>query len=94
MKNELANIKYPGLYWNTLEWDQPYPNGESPHSFYQRIYGAWQALKRDMRNYKDVMLVTHGGVINVVLHIEKGLVYSNKGNAFPVPNATLIEVEI
>lgn len=94
MKNELAKIKYPGLYWNTLEWDQHYPNGESPKAFYQRICNAWQALKTDMATCKNVMLVTHGGVINVILHIEKGLVFSNKGNAFPVPNATLIEVGI
>ena len=28
MKNELASKMYPGLYWNTLDWEQRYPGGE------------------------------------------------------------------
>ena len=30
MQNDTALIQYPGLFWNQLRWDQPYPNGESP----------------------------------------------------------------
>ena len=34
MKNDIANSKYPGLYWDTIEWEEHYPNGESPKEFF------------------------------------------------------------
>ena len=37
MQNDTALIQYPGLFWNQLRWDQPYPNGESPRQFYERM---------------------------------------------------------
>lgn len=37
MKNELAAEQYPGLYWNTLAWEQQYPGGESPKEFYEEF---------------------------------------------------------
>lgn len=70
MENEMAAQLYPGLYWNTLEWDQKYPGGESPHEFYKRIYKAWDSFqKKVIERSENVLLVTHGGVINVILSI-------------------------
>jgi broad specificity phosphatase PhoE len=36
----------------------------------------------------------HGGVINVIQCIEKGIAYSNKANPFPIGNAEIINIEI
>ena len=95
MKNEEALIIYPGLFWNTLGWDECYPNGESPRQFYERIKSAWEKFKPHIEKIdEDVMLVTHGGVINVIYHIENGLVYSNKGNEFRVGYAQMMTVDI
>lgn len=95
MKNDLAKVKYPNLYWNTLEWDECYPNGESPHHFFERISNAWELFKKKVRGSNtNVMLVTHGGVINIIYHIEQGLPYSNKTKAISVKNAEIISFEI
>ncbi len=95
MKNEIANRKYPGLFWNTLGWDEHYPQGESPHEFYDRISAAWAAFRQEIAaQEKDVILVTHGGVINAILYIERGLRYSNKEKGFYTPNAGVVAIKI
>ena len=33
--------KYPGLYWNSLDWTESYPGGESLEQFFHRIKNAW-----------------------------------------------------
>lgn len=94
MKNEMANKMYPGLYWNTLDWEQRYPSGESPREFYERISTAWDAFqKKALEQNENVLLVTHGGVINVILSIVNGEKYSNKTTMRKIPNAELIALE-
>ncbi len=93
--NLVASRDYPGLYWGALEWEQPYPDGESPCQFYNRISDAWNNFKRDIQGmYYNVILVTHGGVINVIACIENGIVYSNKETPFPIGNAEMIDIEL
>ncbi len=96
MKNEIANERYPGVYWSSLEWDEQYPNGESPHEFFDRICNAWQTFKKNVTDQArgDIALVTHAGVINVILCIENNVEYTNKSNCFPLKNAECISVEI
>ena len=91
MKNDIAVIKFPGIYWNTLEWDEPYPDGESPHQFFDRISIAWNDFKNSLKDTDgNVILVTHGGVINVIYHIENKLEYSNKTKPFPIGHAEFV----
>ena len=95
MKNDVAKEKYPNLFWNTLGWDECYPDGESPKQFFERISNAWNSFKERIHNSKsNVLLVTHGGVINVIYHIENGIPYSNKNKSFSVKNAEIIPFEI
>lgn len=95
MKNEEAFEKYSGLFWSALEWEEPYPEGESPRAFYERIYKAWQEFSdRIQMTHGNVILVTHGGVIDVILHIVNGLEYSNKAKPFPVKHGDVIAVEL
>ena len=95
MKNSVAALKYPDLYWNTLEWDQCYPNGESPHLFFNRISSAWNEFKKKARELNgNVILVTHGGVINVIWHIENNIPYSNGSKAFSIEHTGIISFDI
>lgn len=95
MNNQLAEERYPGLYWSTLEWEQTYPQGESPCQFYNRIAVAWSKFKNNVQGLSsDVILVTHGGVINVIQCIEQGIIYSNKENPFPLGNAEMVGIEL
>ena len=95
MKNDAVNVKYPGLYWSTLNWDEHYPGGESPLEFYGRISGAWNEFKDSVKGLPyNVILVTHGGVLNVIQCVEHGIPYSNKANPFPVGYAEMIAIEI
>ena len=95
MDNELASKIYPGLYWNTLEWEQRYPGGESPREFYERICAAWDGFqKMVLEQNENVMLVTHSGVINVILSIVNRKPYSNKVLLRRIRNAEVIALEL
>ena len=48
MSNETAKEQYPGLYWNTLNWQQKYPEGESPKEFYERVKSAWFDFSKEI----------------------------------------------
>ena len=94
MKNDLAAETFPGLYWNTLDWEQRYPGGESPREFYERVRDAWNRFQSSaLEHTENVLLVTHGGVIQVILSIVNGEEYSNRRALRRVENAELIALE-
>lgn len=94
MKNDLAAETFPRLYWNTLDWEQRYPGGESPREFNERIHGAWDMLQREIvKQNENVLLVTHGGVIQVILSIVNDEEYSNRKALRKIRNAELIALE-
>lgn len=86
-----AREKYPGLYWSTLDWEQPWPGGESPEMFCLRIQKAWAAFKKEVRD-KTVLLVSHNGVMNVILCMENGVPYTNKETRFKIADAEIIRL--
>ncbi len=91
-KSEVAE-KYPGLYFASLDFDESYPNGESPATFYKRIRLAWANFKAvASENKMTPLLVTHGGVINVILCIENGAEYTNKIMTYKTPYAGIVEI--
>ena len=92
MDNDLASELYPNLYWRKLEWNQQYPNGESPKEFYERVKNAWEKLLSN--KHKSIILVTHSGVINVIMHLVNGVVYSNKSNVYKVGTADYVKTSI
>lgn len=83
-------------YWRKLDWEEHYPNGESPKEFYERISNAWDNLRKTLIDYdKNVLLVTHGGVINIIKCITNGVEYSNKLKYQGVPSAKIaMEIEV
>jgi len=91
MKNDLALVRYPGLFWNTLNWDEPYPGGESPRAFKERIEREWLLLSEELiSKNENALLFTHSGVIHVIRHLLTGTHYSNADRQPAVPHAVLI----
>lgn len=96
MPNEIVNERFPGLYFSSLRLEERYPGGESPLEFYLRIKETFKLLCEEQstnNNLENVIIVTHGGVINVVYHILKGLEWTNKNNSFPASNTGIHKVE-
>lgn len=90
MLNDTALEKYPGLFFSSLKMDETYPNGESPLDFYMRINMWFSEFSSNCRNIKgNILIVTHGGVINVVYHLIKGIEWNNKNPAFKAGNCSL-----
>lgn len=92
MDNEIAKQKYLGLYYRTVGYEEAYPNGESPHAFYLRIKKAWEDITKTSKD-QNILIVTHGGVINIMMHLLKEIPYTNKKMLFPVGTGTVTKVE-
>ena len=90
MLNSEALVKFPGLFWNTLAMDEAYPNGESPAAFYLRIK-EWfdDIIKSSLTNNGDLLVVTHGGVINIIYYLVKELEWTNKKPQFPIDKCSI-----
>jgi broad specificity phosphatase PhoE len=96
MSNETANQLYPGLYYSSLGMDERYPGGESPRENFSRIHEAFgQLCKTSIAQSQEdnILVVTHGGVINIIYHVLKGLEWSNKNKFFPAANTSLHKIE-
>lgn len=90
MRNEEALKKYPGLFWGTLKADECYPKGESPNQFFARIKTWFEAFLIECEDSEaNVLVVTHGGVINVVYHLVKNMEWSNMKKPVPVSNCSV-----
>ena len=90
MLNDTALEKYPGLFFSSLKMDETYPNGESPLDFYMRINMWFSEFSSNCRNIKgNILIVTPGGVINVVYHLIKGIEWNNKNPAFKAGNCSI-----
>ena len=90
MLNNTALKQYPGLFFSSLEMDEAYPNGESPIDFYMRIKRWFSEFSSNCRHMKgNILIVTHGGVINVVYHLVKGIEWNNKSRMFKAGNCSV-----
>ncbi|MGL5417824.1 MAG: histidine phosphatase family protein [Clostridium sp.] len=64
--------------------NEKFPEGESPEEFYFRIKKAFEDLCKVILKGElgvNVMVITHGGVINIIYHIVKNLEWTNKSKA-------------
>ncbi len=90
MLNDTALKQYPGLFFSSLKMDEPYPNGESPNEFYMRIKMWFSEFCSRCRNMDgNILVVTHGGVINVIYHLVKKMKWSNQGPNFKAGNCNI-----
>ncbi|MEK5396235.1 histidine phosphatase family protein [Paenibacillus sp. FSL K6-2859] len=96
MPHEIANERYPGLYFSALRMDERFPGGESPQEFFTRISSSLSNLYIELESTdpnENVIVVTHGGVINVIYHILKGLTWTNKNAHFPTSYTSIHKIE-
>lgn len=90
MPDDEALERYPGLFFRSLKMNEPYPNGESPNDFFMRIKKWFDELIAEYQNTdKNILAVTHGGVINIIYHLVKGIEWSNKNPAFSAANCSI-----
>ena len=92
LKTEAAE-KYPGIYWNALGWTETWPEGESPEQFFIRIQSAWCEFKMQVRD-ENVLLVSHGGVMNIILCLENEVSYTNRETRYQIRDAEIVEINI
>ncbi len=85
MPNSEAERQYPNLYFSALGFDEKYPNGESPCEFFTRIKTWFEGfIDEHKSDSKNIVAVTHFGVINIVYHIVNGIEWSNKNKPFRI----------
>lgn len=90
MPNDIALERYPGLFFSALGADEHYPNGESPNEFFLRIEKWFTDFRRRCSvGEGNTLAVTHGGVINIILHLAKGMEWSNSRPPFPAAPCSL-----
>jgi broad specificity phosphatase PhoE len=95
MLKALADARYPGLAFHTLAMHEAWPKGESPRQFFARIQHAWTTLCESMRTQhlpEDIAVIMHGGPINIVNHLLKGVSWSNQNPFFPTVPTGIHEV--
>lgn len=94
--NKEAEERFPGVYFNTLQMDTPFPGGETPTHFYTRIKQAFEHLCHQLENQtvqSNVLLITHGGVINVLYYVLSGEEWTNKSSFYPIDHTSVHTVE-
>lgn len=94
MLNEEVEVKYPGLYYNTLKLDERYPGGESPMEFHDRIIKDFEDIISENKEHDNIMIVTHSGVINIIYRYINGMEWSNKIKSIKVGNASIYSLII
>ena len=85
---------YPGLYYNTLRMDERYPGGESPIEFYSRITRDFEKIVDENKECKNLMIVTHSGVINIIYRYINNMKWSNKIKSIKISNASIYSLII
>ena len=90
MLNSEADQKFPRLYFRSLAMDEHYPNGESPREFYQRIKTWFQLFLQENNDSAETQIVvTHGGVINIIYHLVNKREWTNKSRLFLVKHCSI-----
>lgn len=94
MLNSEVEKLYPGLYYNTLEIDERYPEGESPIEFYNRITRDFEKIVEENKDFNNIMIVTHSGVINIIYRYINNMEWSNKIKSIKISNASIYSLII
>ncbi len=94
MLNADVEKLYPGLYYNTLRMDERYPEGESPIEFYSRITRDFEKIVDENKECKNIMVVTHSGVINIIYRYINNMEWSNKIKSIKISNASIYSLVI
>lgn len=94
MEKSEARERYPGVYFAGLGFEERYPGGESPREFRDRIEAAWSVFRAEQEALGgDALLVTHAGVINVIMCRENGVTFTNRTMAYRTGFAGMVQVD-
>lgn len=94
MKHEDANKMFPGIFFNTLEFEQKFPGGESAKEFYERIEKSFYQIIKENKNEDRIIIVTHGGVASIILHMILDIPWSNKEIKYKIKNTEIVKIRI
>lgn len=89
MLNSEAIKKYPNCFFGSLGYDERFPGGESPHEFYDRVKKSFYELIEENNNVKNLMIVTHAGVISIIYHIVTNLEWTNKEKTLKISKTSI-----
>ncbi|RYZ12230.1 MAG: histidine phosphatase family protein [Comamonadaceae bacterium] len=94
MRSEDIQREHPLAWeeWLLFREDHGLPGGESPRQFHDRIAGALQAIAHEHAG-RTVLVVTHGGVLDMVWRIAHGLSLSGPRRSI-IPNAAFNRVRV
>ena len=55
---------------------------------------AFNKITEESKNIDNIMLVTHGSVINVIYHIVRKQMWANQEKGFNIANASIHRIQI
>ncbi|MBP1917459.1 putative phosphoglycerate mutase [Lederbergia galactosidilyticus] len=76
--------------------DERYPGGESPIENYTRISNTFARICKEQieeNHQENILIVTHGGVINMIYHILKEQEWTNTNKPYPIANTSIHKIE-
>ena len=75
--------------------DECYPGGESPVQFFTRINMWFEEFLNACEDAGgNVLVVTHGGDINIIYQLVKGMEWSNTKISFPAGNCSVHVLDV
>ena len=94
MLNSEAEENYPHCHFGELDYDEAFPEGESPREFFDRIKKDFFELIEENRDVENLVIVTHGGVISIVRHILHGIEWSNKNKGMGIKKTSITKLNL
>lgn len=94
MLNEDAEKNYEHAHFGDLDYDERFPEGESPREFYERIKKDFFNIIKENNNIQNLAIVTHGGVISIVRHIVNGIEWSNKKKSMKITKTSISKLVV
>lgn len=94
MLNEKAIKEYPNAFFSNLEYDERFPQGESPREFFERIKKAFFEIIKENSNVENLMIVTHAGVISIIYHVINNIKWTNKVKALKIAKTSISKIII
>ncbi len=77
LTKEQFQITFPFMYFDSLKYNEHYPNGESPKENYYRVRNFFEEINLKYEN-KDLIIVAHAGTYGILKSLINGIVWSNK----------------
>lgn len=94
MLNEEAIKKYPNVHFSGLGYEEPFPGGESPKDFFERVNRDFVDIIEENKDVENLMLVTHGGVISILRHIINNVKWDHTTKGMKISKTSITKLVI